>query len=121
MLERSFKRGRRPDQHDRPLHVCRWCGSDYASLVDWEEAGATHWRILLRCGECGVWCADTVDNKAAKALDRELDRATASIARDLALLDHERMAEQAEVFTHALERDLIDAADFVLSAGDGRR
>jgi hypothetical protein len=99
-------------QDDRRLQVCLWCGSNFASLVEWHVVDEHHWWVLLRCGECGVWCAETVSNSAAKALDRELDRTTLSIMRELARIDRERMEEQAQAFVGALERDLIDAADF---------
>ena len=80
-------------RRSKPLHKCLWCGSKYVSLVEMEHADETHWRVLLRCGECGVWCDETVGLSAMDAFDRELDRAADVIASELLRLDQERMAE----------------------------
>ena len=39
-----------PAQPERTdLHVCGSCGSDLVYPVEWDEAGATHWEVSLRC------------------------------------------------------------------------
>ena len=41
---------RQRDVHD--LHVCGSCESDLVYPIEWEEAGATHWEVTLRCPNC---------------------------------------------------------------------
>ena len=48
--------------------------------------------------------------------DEELDRATGALLSDLRQLTHANMVEEIEVFSHALELDLIGPSDFQLSA-----
>jgi hypothetical protein len=93
------------------LRVCLLCGSSFMSLEDWERTGGA-WRLLLRCAECQVWRAVVVGKGQAQALEDELDAEVESIAAELARLESERMASEAEVLAIALERDLIDAGDF---------
>jgi len=48
------------------LHVCGSCGSDLVFPVEWDEAGATHWEVTLRCPNCewngtGTFSQDVVE------------------------------------------------------------
>jgi hypothetical protein len=68
--------------------------------------------MLLRCGECGTWRDAIAPRGAARDLDRALEEGLQQISDALDQLDRERMEAQAEAFIAALERDLLDAADF---------
>jgi len=85
--------------------------------VEWSEDGQEHWWMLLRCGGCRADREVTVANDVAECYGRELDAAQAQMARTVRALDAERMAREAETFTEALERDLIDADDFARAVG----
>jgi hypothetical protein len=96
----------------RPELACSGCGSDFLCPIHWETADEDHWRIDARCGACGLWHALHLTNAQAAAWDVELDRQTEPIKREFRRLDRERMAREVEVLAAALQRDLIDAADF---------
>jgi hypothetical protein len=68
--------------------------------------------MLLRCGECRAEREVTVGNVIAQRFGESLDTAEREILRAVARLDAERMASEVEVFAAALERDLIEPADF---------
>ena len=115
MFKRLRRRhaARRPAASDRTrLEVCTGCDSDYVHPVEWSESGDEHWWMLLRCGECGAEREVTVANLIAQRFGDTLDEAARDIGRMVARLDAERMASEVEMFAAALERDLIDPADF---------
>jgi hypothetical protein len=100
----------RPERTD--LHVCGSCGSDLVYPVEWDEAGATHWEVSLRCPNCewsgtGIFEQDVVDR-----FDEELDRGTESLVRDLRRLIHANMEEDIERFVSALDAGHIVPEDF---------
>jgi hypothetical protein len=99
-----------PERSD--LHVCGACGSDLVYPVDWDEAGATHWEVSLRCPNCewsgaGIFEQDVVDR-----FDEELDRGTESLVRDLRRLIHANMEEDIDRFVTALQAGHIVPEDF---------
>jgi hypothetical protein len=94
------------------LQLCVFCGSDFVTPVESREIGGGARLLLLRCGECGTWRQAIAPPGAAEAFDRALDAGAETITRTLERLDRERMVAQAEAFTAALHRDLIDAGDF---------
>jgi hypothetical protein len=94
------------------LHVCVRCRRDLCWPVDWESADAAHWRIELRCGECGHEREVVAPDADAAVFDRVLDRHEAAIARAADRLSRERMELEVEAFAAALAGDLIDADDF---------
>jgi hypothetical protein len=94
------------------LHRCCVCRDDSVVPVWWEELDEQQWRMLLRCGLCETYRSVVVANDEAKAYDRDLQRGMDQIAASLERCEHERMAAELRVFVAALERDLIDAADF---------
>jgi hypothetical protein len=94
------------------LHVCGECASDLVYPVEWDEAGATHWEVTLRCPNCewsatGVFSQDVVER-----FDEELDRGTEQLVRDLKRMMHANMEDEIERFVHALEADHIQPDDF---------
>ena len=94
------------------LHCCPMCGRGFVCPIDWEPDGEDHWRIDLRCGQCGVGRRVRVTDAEAAAFDLTLDEHTRRIADELARLDRKRMRSELDVFVAALAHDLIDAADF---------
>ena len=94
------------------LHVCGTCSCDLVYPVEWDEAGATHWEVTLRCPNCewngtGVFSQDVVER-----FDEELDRGTEQLVRDLKRMMHANMEDEIERFVHALEADHIVPDDF---------
>ncbi|HEU4656795.1 MAG TPA: hypothetical protein VFR97_04700 [Capillimicrobium sp.] len=105
--------------HDAPLppaatdlHVCGTCASELVYPVEWQEAGAQHWQVTLRCPNC-EWAGTGVFEQAVvEAFDEELDRGTEAVVRDLKRLVRANMEEQVERFVAALEADHIVPDDF---------
>jgi hypothetical protein len=94
------------------LHVCPDCDRGLVYPVEWEEASATHWEVLLRCPNCewnelGQFNQETVDR-----FDEELDRGTEALLRDLKRLTRANMEDEIERFSGALAADLILPEDF---------
>jgi hypothetical protein len=106
-LARLLRRRRRP-----AWLVCEMCGGPYVCPIEWEPADTEHWQITTRCGQCGVWQDVCLTNDQAAVWDVQLDRQMQPIQRAAARLDGERMEAEVDAFVAALERDLIDAADF---------
>lgn len=115
MIKRIFSR-RRSRRRDARRHAdlqrCPECAADSVYPVDWEAFGETHWWIALRCGACATRAEVLVDNAAAQRFDRDLDRAQDQMVDAADRLELEIMSAQVEVFTTALESDLIHADDF---------
>ena len=114
-------RRRRPQadvrRHRRPtpgsgLHQCVLCHAEYVVPVRWDEDDDDHWKLLLRCAECETYREVVVANDVAKRYELDLERGMAEIASTLKRLDRLRMIALLDTFIAALERDLIDAADF---------
>jgi transcription elongation factor Elf1 len=103
---------RRRKARNTGLETCPLCGRDFVNPVAWEPADASHWWMLLRCGECDAWQEITVSDAEAQRFDVELDRRADVLARAAARLDRQRMAADVETMIAALRRGLIDAADF---------
>ena len=114
MFKRPRRRHANRSEPPRPtrLEICMHCDSDAVHPVEWRESGDEHWWMHLRCGECEAEREVTVTNAAAERFGDDLDAAEREIERVVAQLDAERMAGEVEVFAAALERDLIEPADF---------
>ena len=94
------------------LHQCAVCHAECVVPVMWESVDEKHWHMVLRCGACGTYREVTVGDDVARAFERDLDRGTTEIRAALQKVDRDRMVIQADAFAIALQRDLIDAADF---------
>ena len=94
------------------LHLCGACGADLVYPVDWEEAGARHWEVTLRCPNCEWSGTGVFDQAAVERFDDELDRGTEALVRDLKRLMHANMEADIERFVEALEQDHIAPEDF---------
>ncbi|HWH96640.1 MAG TPA: hypothetical protein VNT03_22455 [Baekduia sp.] len=94
------------------LHVCGACASSLVYPTEWEEAGATHWEVTLRCPNCEWAGAGVFEQDLVERFDEELDRGTEALVRDLRRLAHANMEDEIERFTTALAEDHIVPEDF---------
>jgi len=99
-------------ERDPDLSICGTCASKFVQPIDWSLVGRAHWRVTLRCPNCGwagtgVFAQVTVDR-----FDRELDRGTRELAKTLRRVTRACMEAELEQFVHALESDLILPSDF---------
>jgi hypothetical protein len=94
------------------LHVCPRCAGSLVHPLDWVEESPGRWRILMRCPDCDALREGVFGQALVERLDEELDRATGALLSDLRQLTHANMIEEIEVFSRALELDLIGANDF---------
>jgi hypothetical protein len=97
---------------ERGLHVCGRCASELVFPIDWEEAGRTHWEVVLRCPECEWQDTGVFDQAVVDRFDEELDRGTRVLVRDLKHLMHANMEDQVERFVAALHAGHIEPSDF---------
>jgi hypothetical protein len=94
------------------LHVCARCAGGLVHPLDWVEESPGRWRILMRCPDCDALREGVFGQALVESLDEELDRATAALLSDLRRLTHANMVEEIEVFSRALDLDLIGPSDF---------
>ena len=97
---------------DQPLHLCLDCGSTLVYPTDWQEAGADHWEVDLRCPNCewrgsGVFPQDVVES-----FDDELDRGIDVLLADYRALVSSNMEDEIDRFAKALSVGAILPADF---------
>jgi hypothetical protein len=104
----SMRRRTRPDT----LEFCAACGADFVNPVEWSAVEDHSWWMRLRCAQCEHQREVVVGNAEAERFDEALDRRADPIARALHRLDGDRMRAWVESITVALQRDLIDPADF---------
>jgi hypothetical protein len=97
---------------DTDLHVCGRCNSELVYPVEWEEAGATHWEVALRCPNCEWNGTGVYEQTVVERFDEELDRGTECLVRDLKRLMTANMEDEIERFTDALRDDHILPEDF---------
>ena len=94
------------------LHVCGGCDSTLVYPVEWEEAGATHWEVTLRCPNCEWIGAGVFEQECVERFDEELDRGTEALVRDLKRLMTANMEDEIHRFCRALEDDHVLPEDF---------
>jgi hypothetical protein len=94
------------------LHVCGSCDSNLVYPVEWDEAGATHWEVTLRCPNCEWNGTGVFEQDVVERFDEELDRGTEALVRDLKRMMHANMEDEIERFVSALEGDHIVPDDF---------
>ena len=104
----------RPDVSDvgTDLQVCGTCNSDLVYPMEWDEAGATHWEVTLRCPNCEWTGTGVFEQGVVERFDEELDRGTEALVRDLKRMMHANMEDEIERFVLALEGDHILPDDF---------
>jgi hypothetical protein len=94
------------------LHVCPQCAGGLVHPLDWTEESPGRWRILMRCPDCDLMREGVFGQALVERLDEELDKATGSLLNDLRQLTHANMSEEIELFSRALQLDLIGPSDF---------
>jgi hypothetical protein len=94
------------------LHVCGSCTSGLVYPTEWDEAGATHWEVTLRCPNCEWAGTGIFEQELVERFDEELDRGTEALVRDLKRLAHANMEDEIERFTTALDEGHIVPEDF---------
>jgi hypothetical protein len=94
------------------LHLCGTCNSDLVYPMEWDEAGATHWEVTLRCPNCEWTGTGVFEQGVVERFDEELDRGTEALVRDLKRMMHANMEDEIERFVLALEGDHILPDDF---------
>ena len=102
-------------RHSEPvddLHVCGTCDSELVYPVDWEEAGQTHWEVMLRCPNCEWSGTGVFEQDVVERFDEELDRGTEALVGDLKRLMQANMEEEIERFVAALQDGHIVPDDF---------
>lgn len=100
------------DETVQDLHMCGSCASNLVYPTEWEEAGATHWEVTLRCPNCEWTGTGIFEQDLVERFDEELDRGTEALVRDLKRLAHANMEDEIERFTTALAEDHIVPEDF---------
>ncbi|MEP6954734.1 MAG: hypothetical protein ABI950_11805 [Solirubrobacteraceae bacterium] len=99
-------------EHGSDLHVCVACDSTLVYPMEWEEAGATHWEVALRCPNCEWHGNGVFEQDIVERFDEELDRGTEALVRDLKRLMHANMEDEIERFVTALHGGHIVPDDF---------
>jgi hypothetical protein len=99
-------------ERDPDLSICGTCSSRFVQPIDWSLVGREHWRVTLRCPNCGwegtgVFAQATVDR-----FDRELDRGTRELTKTLRRVSRAIMEAEIEQFCAALAADAILPSDF---------
>ena len=97
---------------EEDLHRCRGCPSELVYPTHWEEAGASSWRVTLRCPDCEAVREGVFEQKAVDAFDARLDAGTDAVADDLRRLTRANMADELTRFSAALAADAILPEDF---------
>lgn len=94
------------------LHVCPGCAGELVHPLDWVEESPGRWHILMRCPDCDMLREGVFGQALVERLDEELDKATGALLSDLKQLTHANMIEEIEIFSRALQLDLIAPSDF---------
>jgi hypothetical protein len=94
------------------LHVCGSCESELVYPVDWDEAGDSHWEVMLRCPNCEWAGTGVFEQEIVERFDEQLDRGTEALVRDLKNLMQANMEDEIERFVSALEAGHIVPEDF---------
>ena len=96
----------------RDLMACGGCGCELVQPVDWDEAGARHWQVTLRCPNCEQLGTVVVEDEVVDHYDLELERGAAELARTLHVLVEENIEIEALRLRHALEGGHVLPEDF---------
>jgi hypothetical protein len=99
---------------DQPaeMHVCPCCASELVLPVAWEEVGASHWDVALRCPNCEWYGGGVYDEDAVERFDEKLDRGTETLVHDLRRLMRANMEDEIDRFVAALRVDALLPEDF---------
>jgi hypothetical protein len=101
-----------PSSPQQDLHMCGGCDSALVYPVEWEESGATHWEVTLRCPNCEWVGTGVFEQEVVERFDEELDRGTEALVRDLKRLMTANMEDEIDRFCRALTDDHVLPEDF---------
>jgi hypothetical protein len=101
-----------PPREVDDLCICPECDRDLVYPVEWEEASATDWEVLLRCPNCEWTEIGVFDQATVDRFDERLDLATDELVDNLHTLVRANMEEEIERFVDALDADAIWPDDF---------
>ncbi len=126
----GHRRIRRPDRHRTPERVgarragrgasspartstsVPRCASELVQPGTWTAAEPQRWHVELSCPDCGWFGAGVYSQRALDRFDEILDEGAAVLVRTLQDLSEENMRADLELFTAAIEADLILPEDF---------
>ena len=111
-VEPPMPTAKTPGESIADLHICGGCDSNLVYPVEWDEAGATHWEVMLRCPNCEWSGTGVFEQDVVERFDEELDRGTEALVRDLRRLAQANMEDEIDRFTVALDQDHIVPEDF---------
>lgn len=96
----------------RELHRCPECEGDLVYPTAWEQSGAWHWRVSLRCPDCEWTVTDIFEDAATQDLDERLDRGTEVLLEDLRELARANMAADVDRLIAAIADGHVLPEDF---------
>lgn len=99
-------------QPGEDLHVCPRCTSELVQPGEWAPVDPQRWRVELSCPDCGWFGAGVFSQRTLDRYDEILDEGAAELVRQLHDLAEENMRADVELFSAALDSDLILPEDF---------
>ena len=94
------------------LTLCGACDCPFVLPVDWDEVGARHWRLTLRCPNCEAFGTVVVEDDVVDAYDIVLEHGAAELARTLHEVAERNAEDEANRFAAALAAGQILPEDF---------
>jgi hypothetical protein len=94
------------------LHVCARCEGEFVQATRWDDPVNGTRRVGLRCAACGHERETVADLTATALFQAAHSDSVARLTEAADELAREQMSLWIDSFAGALERDLIDAADF---------
>ena len=96
----------------RGLHLCPECHSTLVKPLEWLEARAGLWELMLHCPNCRWQTEGVYSQRQVDAFEEELEDGLSQMLADLSRLTEANMAEDVDRFAGALQSDLILPEDF---------
>jgi hypothetical protein len=100
------------EERGRGLHICQQCGSELVQPIVWADAPEDRWELTLECPNCGWLREGVYDRDEVDLLEEKLDDGLVQMLGDLQRLTQANMADQVDLFTAALQADMILPEDF---------
>jgi hypothetical protein len=94
------------------LHVCVGCTGEFVQATRWDDPVNGTRLVGLRCAACGHERETVADLTATALFQAAQTDGAVRLEATADELAREQMSEWVASFAGALERDLIDAADF---------
>lgn len=96
----------------RPLHICRNCGSQLVQPISWLQEGDQHWEMTLRCPDCNHVETGHFSESQVESFEDVIDVALAQMVDGLQRLTRANMVDDVERLIAAINRGLILPEDF---------